>query len=66
MNKKTKARTKVYSKNEKREIANRCGYEYVYSGKDGRGYFKELEGTQNVKVSGKDSKLLAKLIEQEK
>jgi len=57
---------KVYSKSEKQKIARRCGYEYVYSGKTGTGFFREVEGTENVKVSEEDFKLLTELIEQEK
>ena len=54
------------SKKEKQQIARRCGYEYVYSGKTGRGFFKEIEGTDNVNVSEADFKLLTELIAQEK
>ena len=53
------------TKKEKQELANRCGYEYIYSGKTKTGFFKEIEGTENVQVSDEDSKALSKLIAQE-
>ena len=53
------------TKNDKQRLAGRCGYEYIYSGKTKRGYFKELSGTQNVKVDSKDFKKLTEVIAQE-
>jgi hypothetical protein len=55
-----------YSKKEKEIIASRCGYNYVYSGKNKRGYFIKLESTQNVKGDPADLKLLNELILVEK
>ena len=54
------------TKNEKQKLANKCGYEYVYSGKTKLGYFKEVSDTHNLEVNPEDMKKLHEVIGQEK
>jgi len=54
------------TKNEKIQLANKCGYEYTFSGKTGEGFFKERTDTQNIIVSFEDLAKLKDVIAQEK
>jgi len=52
------------TKTEKKSLASKCGYEYNYSGKTGKGEFKKIEGTDNLIVSDEDLSKLKTVIAQ--
>ncbi len=53
------------TRKEKETLASKCGYEYIYSGKKKRGYFHELNDTQNIVINKDDMDLLKKIVKEE-